>query len=330
MKQTATHPVWEHFSALAEPLRCRMLLALEHQELTVSELCAVVQLPQSTTSHHLKTLVEGGWVTSRREGTNRFYAPDLQQSDAAGKKLWELLRDETRLLAVIRQDEERLKSVLAQRRSRTQEFFSTVAGQWDRMRQELFGATFDMRALPALLDAQWTVGDLGCGTGQIAAVLAPHVHRVVAVDASAEMLAAAKRRLQLYPNVELRQGSLETLPLRAHELDAAFLSLVLHHVNDPASALQAVGRVMKPGGKVVLVDMLPHDREEFRSQMGHRWLGFSQKTVTTALQRAGFEHVRFSQLPPEPTVLGPNLFIASAVRSPSVKSRPASKGVLDD
>src|SRR5690606_6144405 len=126
---------------------------------------------------------------------------------------------------------------------------ATAAGRWDAVRAELFGRTTDLHALLGLLDDEWTVGDLGCGTGSVAAALAPFVRRVVAVDASRAMLAAAAERLQGAPGVELRAGALERLPVADGELDAAIFSLVLHYVPDPAAALAEARRALRPGGR---------------------------------------------------------------------------------
>src|SRR5206468_7571522 len=120
----------------------------------------------------------------------------------------------------------------------------------------------------------WTVGDLGCGTGQVAAALAPFVRRVIAIDGSVAMLRAARRRLHDRTNVELRHGHLESIPINDGQLDAATLMLVVHHVPEPPRAIGEVARVLKPGGRLIMVDILPHDRESYRRRMGHIWLGF--------------------------------------------------------
>ena len=180
-------------------------------------------------------------------------------------------------------DQRRVQTVLAERRTKSQEFFSSSAGQWDRLRDDLFGERFHLAALPAFADSEWTVGDLGCGTGQLTATLAPFVGRVIAVDASAAMLQAARKRLQGFENVELRRGDLEALPIDDARLDAATLALVLHHLPEPGRALAEVARVLKPGGRLLIVDMLPHDRESYRQQMGHVWLGFSDEHVRRIL-----------------------------------------------
>jgi ArsR family transcriptional regulator len=175
----------------------------------------------------------------------------------------------------------------------------------------LFGDRFQLAAFSALADAGWTVGDLGCGTGQVSATLAPFVGRVVAVDSSAAMLQAAKKRLQRFDNIDLRRGELEALPIDDERLDAATLMLVLHHVPDPARALAEVARVVKPGGRVIVADMLPHDRDNYRQQMGHVWLGFSGEQMTAMLADSGFERIRIVPLSPDPKAKGPGLFVAT-------------------
>ncbi|MDR1989555.1 MAG: class I SAM-dependent methyltransferase, partial [Acidobacteriaceae bacterium] len=215
------------------------------------------------------------------------------------------------------QDERRLSGVLSERRTTSQEFFSSSAGQWDRLREELFGARFHLAALAAFADPDWTIGDLGCGTGHLAAALAPFVRRVIAVDASAAMLHAARKRLQGLETVDLRRGDLEALPLDTAELDAAVLMLVLHHVADPARALAEVARAVRPGGRLVLVDMLPHDRDHYRSTMGHVWLGFSEPQISELLADAGFTGAQSVALPADSHAKGPALFVATGTRRSS-------------
>lgn len=305
--------IFDDLTTLADATRSRMLLLLERQELTVTELCAILQLPQSTVSRHLKTLLDAGWVASRREATSRYYTLAVDDRGPAARRLWALLREQLSATPGADQDARRLKGVLSRRQSTSAQFFDSAAGQWDRLRAELFGAASHLQALAALLDDRWTIGDLGCGTGQVTAALAPFVARVIAVDRSGEMLQAAKRRFRGSQNVDIRRGELEALPIAEAELDAATLLLVLHHLPDPAAALAETARVLKPGGRLMIADMLPHDHEEYRQQMGHVWLGFGEDQMRKMLMAAGFERIRFVPLPLQPEVRGPALFVATGV-----------------
>jgi ArsR family transcriptional regulator len=308
-----TISIFDTMSALSDVTRCRMLLVLERQELAVSELCAVLQMPQSTVSRHLKTLGDERWVVSRADGPSRLYTMDAERLEAAERRLWGLVREQVAASSAAAQDAQRLRSVLAERRSKSQEFFSSAAGQWDRMRAEMFGQRLDLLSLLALLDAEWTIGDLGCGTGQISASLAPFVGRVIAVDDSAAMLAAARKRLAGVANVTLERGRLESLPIEDATLDAAVLFLVLHYLDDPASALREARRTLRPGGRLLITDMTPHDRDDYRRTMGHVWQGFSREAITAWLESAGFTSIRYQPLPADPIAKGPTLFAASAV-----------------
>jgi ArsR family transcriptional regulator len=305
----------EDLTALADATRGRMLALLERHELTVGELCAVLQLPQSTVSRHLKTLADAAWVSSRRDGTSRYYSLAIDARDDQGRRLWTLLRDQVRATRGADQDARRLKTVLKTRQTKSQQFFEAAAAQWDRLRQDLYGRASHLQALPALLDHRWIVGDLGCGTGALTATLAPFVARVVAVDRSDDMLEAARRRLREYSNVEVRKGDLEALPIEDETLDAATLVLVLHHLPDPAAAIGEAARTLKPGGRLLMTDMLPHDHEEYRQQMGHVWLGFAEEQIRRFSTAAGLGDVRVVPLPADREAKGPALFAASAVRA---------------
>ena len=307
-------PILEHMTALSDPTRCRMLLLLERHELTVSELCSVLQMPQSSVSRHLKTLADDDWVASRRDGTSRFYSMPLDDLDPAAGRLWALIREQVSGASAAGQDERRLASALKSRRAKSQEFFATAAAGWDHLRGEMFGEWFAMWGVLGLIDPTLVVGDLGCGTGQLSEIVAPYVRQVVAVDGSTDMLDAARQRLAGVTNVDIRRGELEGLPIAEGELDAAMLSLVLHYSPDPSRALAEVSRVVRQGGRVLVIDMLPHDREESQQQMGHVWLGFSEKQMTRLLSAAGFEDVRMRALPADPAAKGPSLFAAVGVK----------------
>ena len=311
-----TVSILDRISALADPTRSRILLLLDGRELTVGELCAVLQLPQSTVSRHLRILSDEGWVVSRGEGTSRFYSMVAQSRlDVAAARHWKVVREPVAAAAGAAQDARRLESVLAQRaaarRSRSQLFFSTSFGAWDEMRAEMIGGRTDLLALLDLLDERWTIGDLGCGTGHVTEALAPCVGRVIAVDESGPMLSAARERLSKLSNVELRAGTVESLPIEDGALDAAILFLVAHFIAEPDALMREVQRVLKPGGKLLLVDFIVHERAEYAIQLGHVWQGFDESQVVSWLQETGFTGCRYRELPADPNAKGPSLFAAT-------------------
>ena len=306
--------VFDRMSALGDLARGRLLLLLERGEFTVSELVQVSQLPQSTVSRHLKVLADDGWVTSRASGTSRFYRM-AASLDPAAQELWRLVRPDVAAAGLAEDDDERAGAVLHERRGRSREFFSGVALRWDSVREELFGGDSEMFPLFGLLDPTATLGDLGAGTGHFAALAAPFVGRVIAVDASEEMLEAARDRLEGASNVDLRCGNLEDLPIADGELDVAVLLLVLHYVVEPQAVLKEVGRTLKPGGRFVIVDMRRHSREGYQEEMGHVWPGFDETDLACWHRDAGLEDFVYRPLPARPEASGPLLFVTSATRA---------------
>jgi ArsR family transcriptional regulator len=300
--------------ALSDMTRARLLRLLEGTELTVAEMCAVLQSPQSTVSRHLKVLGEDRWLESRRDGTSRFYRMPWDGFEPPRKRLWSLVRDQASETPVAAQDDQRLEQVLAERRSRSQAFFSTAAGQWDRLRTDLFGAKVDTWAIAGLMNPDDVVGDLGCGTASLSACISPFVDRVIAVDSSAAMLRSARSRLKKCPNVDLRRGELDELPLQDQELDTALMVLVLPYLAKPLPALAEAARVVKPGGRLVIVDMQPHERHEYRQDMGHVWLGFSRQQIEGWFSELQFSKVRWHAIPPDSSAKGPELFVAAATK----------------
>ena len=320
--------LFAQMNALADPTRSRLLLALERNELTVYELTAILQLPQSTVSRHLKLLSAEGWVDARAEGTSRYYRIATDSLDAATRRMWQIVREEIQHTNAAEQDARRMQAVLAERSTRSQQFFSTSAGQWDRMRQELFGRRADV-ALLGLLDESWVVADLGCGTGSVTQSIAPFVQRVIAVDESSAMLTAARKRLHGIENVDIRNGRLESLPLADGEADVALLFLVLHYVADPQRVIDEAVRVLKPRGRLLVLDMMPHERQDLRQTMGHVWQGFERGVLGAWMEAAGLEDFRYHPLPADPEAKGPLLFTASAKRS-AAAARSAKRRKADD
>ncbi len=300
--------VFDRLGTLADATRSRILVLLEGTELTVGELCAVLQLPQSTVSRHLKILSDEGWVVARDSGASRFYTLLPSRLDHHAKRLWQVVREQVSSSTVAQQDARRRESVLGARRVKMHTFFSGVVGNWDQMRAELIGARTDLLSLMDLFDESWTVGDLGCGTGHLSEALAPVVRRVIAVDESGAMLDAARKRLRVFENVDVRSGSVETLPVEDGELDVALLFMVTHFVIDPAKVLAEVRRALAPGGRLVILDLTSHEREEYSLQMGHVWQGFSEEQVRSWVTDAGMSVVRYRVLPADPKAKGPALF----------------------
>ncbi|MFO0582134.1 MAG: metalloregulator ArsR/SmtB family transcription factor [Anaeromyxobacter sp.] len=312
-RETArTEALFAWMEAIGDPTRLRALRALERQELSVLELCEALALPQSTVSRHLKVLADGGWVTARREGTQAFYAW-AAELDPGARKLWTVARAESEGWPVVRQDADRLAAVRA-RRGGAQKFFAGAAGAWDGLRAQVYGRGFGVEALLALVPPAWTVADLGCGTGALTAELAPRVRRVVAVDQSAAMLRAARKRAADLPNVTFHEADLAALPLEDASVDAALLVLVLAYLELPEAALREAARVVRPGGRLVVLDAARHLDEGLRRRMGQARPGFTPDELERLVEHAGFHPSPVRTLPPEPGAKGPGLVVCAAER----------------
>ena len=297
---------------LSDVNRLRILALLDRNEFAVSELMEVLQLPQSTVSRHLKVLADDALIRSRQDGTSRHYR--LAGGEESRSGLWSVVRELLEGAPWMEEDAERAAPVLSRRMRRAEEFFSGAAEEWDTLRSKLFGSGTEQLALLGLMDPSWTIGDLGSGTGAFAEMVSPFVRSVVAVDRSPEMLAASRSRLHDRANVEHRQGELESLPLDSGSLDLAVMLLVLHYVVDPALALAEACRCLRPGGRLLLVDMREHSRDEYRETMGHLWTGFSPAQLEEWANAAGFGEWRWSGLPPTPGAAGPLLFMGTGLK----------------
>jgi ArsR family transcriptional regulator len=304
--------VLDRLSLLADRTRSRILLLLDRHELTVSELCTILQLPQSTVSRHLKTLADDGWIVARGDGTSRFYKMVASLLDESTKELWLLVRVQMATTPSASEDQRRAISVLQRRVAKARVFFADSAEHWDRLRTEMIGRRADLLALLELLDESWVIGDLGCGAGQLAEALAPCVKTVIGVDESGPMLSAAAKRLEPFANVALRPGTIEALPIDDATLDVAILFLVAHFITDPAKVMHEVRRVLKPGGRLLIVDLMSHDRVDYVVQLGHVWQGFDGEQVKEWLSNAGFTRAKYRALPADPEAMGPSLFVATA------------------
>lgn len=306
--------IYRHLSLLSEPARVRILRLLELEELGVGELTSIVQLPQSTVSRHLKALLERAWISRRTAGTSslvRFVVSALPED---ARMLWTVVRDEPGDEASHGQDVQRMRSILDQRRLDSRAFFGRVAAGWGELREALFGRRFTLPTLMGLLNERWRVVDLGCGTGETLAAIAPYVGSVIGVDQEPSMLEAAQRRLRGMDGVALRQGDVCATGLKGGEADAVLSMLVMHHVQAPSDLFAEAHRLLKPGGRFVVLDMVAHDRTEYRASMGHQHLGFDRETIASAADSAGLELARFQLLDADPEAQGPGLFAATLTR----------------
>ena len=300
---------------LGDFARVRMLRLLEMEELGVGELARIVQLPQSTVSRHLKALHDHGWLVKRAAGTASLYRVLSDAMDSDQRQLWETTRTRLGNQPTIADDETRLREVIASRRTDTRAFFGRVGGDWQELRHELFGTGFGAEAMLGLLNPNWVVADLGCGTGDAAERLAPVVGKVIAVDREPAMLNACRKRLKAFGNVTVMEGDVTDLPLADSSLDAAILMLVLHHAPDPPGVIREIARTLRPGGCLLVIDMVAHDRDVYRYTMGHEHLGFSDRDVESWLPGSGFDSFNYNRLRPRAESKGPGLFSASLWKS---------------
>ena len=284
------------FRLLGDEVRLRILRLLEAERLNVSELTGILGLAQSGVSRHLGLLKDAGLVEERRDGGFTFFrlAPDLTEGRNGFGALWPLLRAQFDAAAAApegRADDARLEEVRRVRK----ENFDEHAGPDERGRQLVPGRSWAAwaRALAHLLPPL-TVADLGCGEGYLTVEAARFARRVVAIDRSAAVLErgrelARRRRLK---NITWKRGELEALPLDAGSVDLALLSQALHHASDPAAAVAEAVRIVKPGGRVLVLDLRRHDQGWVRDTLGDRWLGFDDEELRRLLENAGLVDVR--------------------------------------
>ena len=312
MSRTAPPPLLQWIEPLNDLARLRVLRVLATCELGVGELASVLQLPQSTVSRHLKRLLEAGWIVRRTQGTAALYQMATVTLDETARTLWQLASASLEGLPSSNEDDHRAREVIARRHVDSRRFFGDIGGEWTELRQSLFGQVIGLQPILGLLDPDWTVGDLGCGTGQLAAELATWVHRVEAIDREAAMLKAARKRLSDIDNVGLHKADVGELPFDDGVLDASILSLILHHLDSPGMALKEAGRITR--GPILVIDMMSHERTDYRDTMGHLHLGFTAEELETLADGAGLMMQRYIALSPDPEASGPPLFVARLVR----------------
>jgi len=280
--------------ALADPTRLRIVALLEKDELSVNELQEITRLAQSRISTHLGLLTEAGLLESRREGRRTFYRihPD---SDVAGEEMLSLALRGAVELPEHEGDQINLRRVLARREDQAQLYFNQVAGRFDRS----YGPGRSWQALGHLLLRMLPpidVADLGSGEGLISELLARHCRSVIAIDNSEKMVefGARKARKNGLTNLEFRQGDLADPPIASESVDWAILSQALHHAEDPRKAVAAAHRILRPGGRILILDLVRHRFTQARELYGDHWLGFAEADLQQWLEAAGFKKVEIS------------------------------------
>ncbi|WP_027371615.1 ArsR/SmtB family transcription factor [Desulfovermiculus halophilus] len=282
------------FKALADETRYRLFVLLLHHEFNVNELVQVLNMGQSRISRHLKILTESGILGSRRNGSFVYYHAVINDEN---KSLIDYVRQGLENDPGLNQDLQRAEAIYAERKNRTARFFQEIAPDWDDLKHEILGSV-DLNALIVREIASGEVAvDLGCGTGELARVLEERATKVIGIDSSPRMLDQARKRFASNgQNVELRLGELEHVPLGDETADTAVVSMTLHALSVPAVGIREAGRVLKKGGRLVVVDFDKHDNPEIRDRFGGPWMGLATAEVRQWLEDAGFNLQRTEQI----------------------------------
>lgn len=291
---TALQSLQSTLKLLSDPVRLRLCALLARAELAVQELVRITGLQQSRVSNHLSLLKRQGLVRDRREGTWSFHS--LVEPHDGGPLTPALFAASIQPFhdsAEGHADWQALLAVLDQRRAASRAAHDQLAEQWPAGGEDFTLGTLRAEILAEAWPCGGTVADLGCGTGFLAAWLAERGASVIAVDHSERMLRTARQRAGA--GVTFRKGEIDALPLAANEVDAAFCNLVWHHLPDHAAAARELYRVVRPGGRVVVSDLLPHEHEWMRRAQGDLRLGLEPERVQVALARAGFVDLRSVQ-----------------------------------
>ncbi|HTV04809.1 MAG TPA: metalloregulator ArsR/SmtB family transcription factor [Acidobacteriaceae bacterium] len=277
---------------VADQNRLRVLLLLEEEELSVAELQEILTMGQSTISTHLAQLKQAGLVEDRRTGKNNLY--QARRENGAGV-LNVLLRQARAEISEAARDQAALKRVLKKRRDKARAFFDNVAGRYGRSyvpgkSWKAFAEAL-LRLMPPMV-----IADLGAGEGAFSLLLAQRATRVIAVDSSARMVSVADAlaKKQGVKNLDYRLGDMEDLPIENNSVNLVFFSQSLHHAMHPERALSEAHRILKAGGRIVILDLAKHRFEEARELYADEWLGFSEAELESALAKSGFHNVHTS------------------------------------
>lgn len=292
----ATQPLSNLLKILADDIRLRVLGLLAREELAVGELARVLGLSPSRLANHLRILREADLVVDRREGTWRFVR--LNRQGGLPGDLWDVVDAHLSRSESFSEDVGRLAGVLEERRKRSRRYFEGVADVWDAIGSDFETGVGRLRVAAQLLSPGLVVADVGSGTGYLAAPLADLVARVILVDHSPSMLQKARRNLEgATAELAYRVGELDSLPLRDREVDAVLAGLVLHHAPDLGAFLNEAWRVLRPGGVLVVQDLLPHREGWMRDHMADLRLGMDPEELKGRVRRTGFQDPAVEILP---------------------------------
>jgi ubiquinone/menaquinone biosynthesis C-methylase UbiE/DNA-binding transcriptional ArsR family regulator len=280
--------------ALSDPTRLRIVALLEKDELSVNELQEITRMGQSRISTHLGLLQDSGLVQSRREGKRTFYKLN-SEGNGSLRDIIQLAIRGAKELPEQGGDEINLKRILIRRREQAQVYFNQVAGRFDRVygpgrSWQAFGHLL-LRALPPLV-----VVDLGSGEGLLSELLARRCKKVIAVDNSEKIVAfgAAKAKKNNLKNLEFRFGDLQNPPVEPESADLVILSQALHHAEDPAKAIEAATKILKPRGQIMILDLARHKFDRARELYGDRWLGFAESDLHRWMEAVGLKKIEIS------------------------------------
>lgn len=278
---------------LADPTRLRLLLLLEQEELSVAELQDILGMGQSRISSHLAQLKRAGVVEDRRAGKNVYYGlTNGQKLDPQREKVSELTRLLAREMPETQRDRTALKVVLRKRQDKAREYFDQLAGRFGRSycpgRSWQALAHTMIAMLPPLV-----VADLGAGEGTLSQLLAKRARKVIAIDNAPKMVEFGSQLAKKhgFKNLEYRLGDIEDPPIEKNSIDLAIFSQALHHAIHPQRAIAAAHRLLKKGGRIVVLDLLSHRFEKARELYADHWLGFSEVQLHQWLEQAGFEEI---------------------------------------
>lgn len=296
----------EIYKALADESRIRIMQILQHGYFNVQELTSILGVSQSTISHHLKTLGAAGLVRMHKQGTWAYYAlgPLSEGSEAsASRKTIESFLDiinngvDPHTKALVAKDSAQVNEIQNRRRNHSLRFFEDIAGRWREVRSGAQAEDSYMLELIKEISPDAALLELGCGSGALLDRIVPRKGTTVGVDYSAAMLEEAKQTLNRRAGeVDLRLGNLEHLPVGDASVDIAAAFMVLHHVADPQSVFAESFRVLRPGGKLMIVDLGRHDDEFMRERFADLWLGFETKELCAWGDAAGFRKTEVRSL----------------------------------